>query len=271
MQLLSTGQAAKLCSVTPDAVLKWIKAGKVRAQRTAGGHYRIQRESLETLLGDKGELRVERPSERAASPPSRFCWEFYSQDGALRADCQQCLVYRSRALRCFEMSHLGEADGYKGTFCETSCDRCSYFRSFRPAPIRVLVVTNSETVERSLRQSDDGWFDFRFTGCEYDCSALVGSFRPECIVVDCALPPDQCQALCRHLSADPRVSGTTILLTTSPEQEGVRPRFGFAELGEPLSVQSLRRRLEELGAATERSLSGALAARPRLECALLPL
>ena len=48
--LLSTGDVAKLFGVTPDAVLKWIKKGKLPATRTAGGHYRVTREAC-TALG----------------------------------------------------------------------------------------------------------------------------------------------------------------------------------------------------------------------------
>jgi len=35
--MVSTGQAAKLCSVTPDTILKWIKNNKIEAVQTAGG------------------------------------------------------------------------------------------------------------------------------------------------------------------------------------------------------------------------------------------
>ena len=50
---VSTGKAAELCSVTPDAVLKWIKTGKIQATRTAGGHYRISKECLKPFLAEK--------------------------------------------------------------------------------------------------------------------------------------------------------------------------------------------------------------------------
>ena len=33
---LTTTQAAKLLSVSPDTVLKWVKAGKLQARRTLG-------------------------------------------------------------------------------------------------------------------------------------------------------------------------------------------------------------------------------------------
>ena len=34
---LSTGQAAGICSVSPDTILKWIRSGKLPARKTAGG------------------------------------------------------------------------------------------------------------------------------------------------------------------------------------------------------------------------------------------
>ena len=48
--MLSTGKVAKLRSVTPDTVLKWIKGGQLPAIRTAGGHYRIARRDLDGHL-----------------------------------------------------------------------------------------------------------------------------------------------------------------------------------------------------------------------------
>ena len=54
-EYFSTGQAAKLCAVTPDTVLKWIKRGRLRARRTPGGHYRISREDLDELRATVGE------------------------------------------------------------------------------------------------------------------------------------------------------------------------------------------------------------------------
>lgn len=48
-EFISTGQAAKICAVTPDTVLKWIKGGRLNARRTPGGHYRIDRRDLQEL------------------------------------------------------------------------------------------------------------------------------------------------------------------------------------------------------------------------------
>jgi excisionase family DNA binding protein len=43
---LTTGEAARYCHVTPVAVWKWIKKGKLPAYRLPGGHYRIDRNAL---------------------------------------------------------------------------------------------------------------------------------------------------------------------------------------------------------------------------------
>ena len=46
---LTTTQAAEMLSVSPDTVLKWVKAGKLRAHRTLGGHFRIPFQELQQL------------------------------------------------------------------------------------------------------------------------------------------------------------------------------------------------------------------------------
>ena len=48
--VLTTGQAAKLCAVSTDTVLKWIRKGRLKAFRTAGGHCRINRPDLQEWM-----------------------------------------------------------------------------------------------------------------------------------------------------------------------------------------------------------------------------
>jgi excisionase family DNA binding protein len=45
--LLSTRDVAEMYSVTSATVLNWIRAGKLKAYATPGGHYRISRQDLE--------------------------------------------------------------------------------------------------------------------------------------------------------------------------------------------------------------------------------
>lgn len=49
---LSTGAVARLLHVSPVAVLRWVRAGKLMAYRVPGGHYRIARAEFRKFLAD---------------------------------------------------------------------------------------------------------------------------------------------------------------------------------------------------------------------------
>lgn len=50
----TTGDIAKQCQVSAVAVFKWIKAGKLKAHTTPGGHHRIARKDLVEFLQTYG-------------------------------------------------------------------------------------------------------------------------------------------------------------------------------------------------------------------------
>jgi hypothetical protein len=49
----STGEAAKLLGVSFITVKRWIYAGKIKAIKTPGGHYRIPESEIQRWLGTK--------------------------------------------------------------------------------------------------------------------------------------------------------------------------------------------------------------------------
>ena len=51
---LSTGAVARACGVTSDSVVRWIRAGHLRAFQTPGGHFRVLRADLDLLLRGSG-------------------------------------------------------------------------------------------------------------------------------------------------------------------------------------------------------------------------
>ncbi len=128
MRNLSTGQAAERLSVTPDTILKWIKRGWIPATRTAGGHYRISQQDVESRLHLQ---RKETCPIADDNEPCAFvhCWEFFSEDGGIRDGCQKCLVFEAQAEKCYEISKLPKRYGFEGLFCSSSCEACSYYRS----------------------------------------------------------------------------------------------------------------------------------------------
>ena len=49
-RFFTTSEVARYCEVSNDGVLKWIKAGKLRAFAMPGGHYRISAEDFRSFL-----------------------------------------------------------------------------------------------------------------------------------------------------------------------------------------------------------------------------
>lgn len=49
----STHDVAKICSVTPTTVIRWIEDGLIPAFKTVGGHRRVRREDLEKVCRDR--------------------------------------------------------------------------------------------------------------------------------------------------------------------------------------------------------------------------
>ncbi len=210
----STGEVAELCSVTPDTVLKWIRAGKVPALRTPGGHHRISRTALQALIqGD--EITGTSTQKRSAF---QYCWEFYTSAGAVTEACRKCIVYRSRSSRCYEMNDLPAEAGYVGLFCDTNCDKCEYFAAVRGQSPNVLVVTDQKRLQEALeRDAGDIDINLRIADSEYRCSMVVERFRPDYVVIDCSIGADRCTRIAHLLDEDPRIPFVRIILAGSPE------------------------------------------------------
>lgn len=219
-ELLTTGKAAKLCSVKPDTVLKWIKKGRLGAVRTAGGHYRIE-------LGEVARLMPRsRPDERSVPPPPECapqplrCWEYLSDQGVIREDCKKCVVYRVRAAWCFQVLDLEYDVGHAKQFCQTSCQDCAYYRLVSGLATNVLVITCDEELLKSLSGAGSESIVLRFAQNAYEASALIHSFRPGLVVLDQELAPPGDGGLLGCLASDPRVPGLRIILAAPSGETG---------------------------------------------------
>jgi excisionase family DNA binding protein len=208
---LTTGEAAGLCSVQPDTVLKWIKKGRLRAVRTAGGHHRIEYRDLESFLRAHRVGGEAQAASDSAAQPVR-CWEFFSDQGALRDACKQCAVYRVRAALCFEMLGLGKEVGHAGLFCQNSCEDCAYYRRVKGLKTNVLVVSQDEDLIRHLAAEESEDLSLRFVHNAYQASAVIHDFRPATAVVDRDLIPDGGKELVECLTTDSRLPGLKIIL-----------------------------------------------------------
>ena len=236
--LLTTGQAAKLCAVTPDTVLKWIKKGRLAATRTAGGHFRVALPDLEPFMAGFGQkpghqLSSPQPSHGSSQDGTKEehdevpCWEFLSDNGEVREACRQCVVYRVRATRCFLMAGLDTDVGHAHQFCEGSCQDCVYFRRIQGMSTQVLFISSDEELVNRIDLFGDESVTLRFARNGYEASALVQDFRPEVAIIDMEGLPDQGFGLLDSIAADARIPHIRVILVIPADSMGrllQRPR-----------------------------------------------
>jgi excisionase family DNA binding protein len=122
----STGQAARYCYVTSYTIVNWIRSGKLRAQKTAGGQYRICVNDLRQFMREN-KMRTDLLEEELNIQP--YCWEFHCQPGEEGfGRCEQCLVYRSGAGNCYELRGV-----IPPTECLfNDCTSCEYYQTWGP-------------------------------------------------------------------------------------------------------------------------------------------
>jgi excisionase family DNA binding protein len=242
-KFFSTGQLAKLFSVTPDTVLKWIKQDKLSALRTAGGHYRISPEEVDSLLPQE---KLSAPRVSLRDQHFLYCWEFFAEKRKTRPGCQDCLIFHSQALKCFEMNELPSGSGAKCGSCADSCGRCAYYHDQWGGPFKVLVVTDSPACREALTQGGTTpKIEFQFASGEYESSRVVDWFRPDFVIVDCTMPETKCRELCHHLANDPRIPRTTIILSTPPRRRALSVP-GAIRIRNPLSLKEVKNQLDRL-------------------------
>ena len=214
---LTTTQTAKLLSVSPDTVLKWVRAGKIKSHRTLGGHFRICIDDL-NLQGAAAETG--RGGRKSASAPSfQFCWEYFPSSGSTRAECKECIAFRSRARRCYELRDLPEGIGCLGLSCTTSCEQCDYFKMVSEQGPNIIVLGEKTGFFEDLDEADPGNdAQIRFVDNEYECALLVQEFRPDFIVVDCRIGRERTAVLCRSLVKDSRIPVARIILASKTKK-----------------------------------------------------
>ncbi len=117
-QAFSTGQVARYCYVTADTIVNWINSGKLQAQRTAGGQFRVRLDDLREFMNASGMRTDLLDAEHGVRP---YCWEFHCQ-GTLADECRDCVVYRSGAWNCFTLAELHPTARRRGG----PCDECEY-------------------------------------------------------------------------------------------------------------------------------------------------
>ncbi|MEE9443303.1 MAG: helix-turn-helix domain-containing protein [candidate division Zixibacteria bacterium] len=244
-EYFTTGETAAMCAVTANTVLKWVVAGKIPAARTPGGHHRIPRSAIMELIKNKEPIKSMGSKKPVVSRNNKkafqYCWEFNSQGGKLPEGCKNCIVYRSRTGRCYEIAGLGTVAGHAGVFCQNSCDKCEYYEAVRNNYSNVLVVTDKPGIREALEvDKKQANFKLEFSDCEYRCSMMVDKFEPDYIVVDCSMGQKRSREFAQHLSVDPRIPYARIILGGGESEiPSECNHLVFAFLKRPFSIKAI--------------------------------
>jgi excisionase family DNA binding protein len=118
---LTTTELAKLCGVSRFTIINWINQGKIRTNKTVGGHSRIPvSEAIsfyETLVKEKMGIIPE---------TACHCWE-YPRKINCNKECKNCLIYGNKINYCFLVVREFGKDKIR---CEGDCLKCDYFEEF---------------------------------------------------------------------------------------------------------------------------------------------
>jgi len=229
-------------------VLKWIKKGRFPAIRTSGGHFRVARNTLAAL----GYLKPAASNHAGATTPiqstpvGKHCWEFFRRNLATPQTCKECVVYRARIEKCYEVAELGETIGHSGQFCRATCQECSFFRASNGLASTVLVVTGDEALVGRLKtQASSARVALRFARCGYESAMLVETFHPSAVVMDSALPEVRDGRLVDSMAQDERIPGVQVIVALRPgEQMTVSPAASV--MPAPFTVRKIERLVQTL-------------------------
>ncbi|UCD17080.1 MAG: helix-turn-helix domain-containing protein [Candidatus Zixiibacteriota bacterium] len=236
----TTTQAAKILSVSPDTVLKWVRAGKIKSRRTLGGHFRIPASEVE-FSAVKEAAAAKHPAPAAEPLAYQYCWEYLAGSGEIKPECRECLTYRSRSRRCYELRDLPDGLGCLRMFCQTSCQDCDYYNLVNGQGVTVLILSENPAIIRNRnRLEESGGLHLKFAESEYECATLIQKFRPDYVVLDCAFGRKRTSMICMNLFNDPRIPVPRIILASKIKKlKDYCDKEVFGWIKKPFAVEQL--------------------------------
>ena len=242
---VSTGKAAKICGVTADTVLKWIKKGAISAVRTPGGHYRIKTDSLSPYIAEH-DLVTPRVHDGAAGKSS-FCWEYHAQNGDLRQDCRNCMVFKAKAERCYLLAGKGEIVERGAISCAENCFNCEFYKYINKLVFNVLIITDREELKNVILKGMSSLYYPVFSCCGYETATVIHDFHPDYIVIDDSMEKSKTEELTTYLIDDPRIHGAQIILAVESEGAKKNPPTGVcAFIDLPFAARDLEKCFNDL-------------------------
>lgn len=240
-EFLTTSQAAKVLSVSPDTVLKWVKAGKIKSNRTLGGHFRIPVSEVKMFNGSVSD-DFENGNNGLTAVPYQYCWEYLAAGGAIKSECKDCITFRSRASRCYELKDIPGGLGCLNLMCDTECSRCEYFKVVNGQKLNILILSENNNIVQDLESLDEnGIFRIHFSEDEYSAAIAIQEYRPDYIIVDCSIGKRRTGYICNNLFNDIRIPVVRIILSSKSKNiKDYCDKEVFGWIRKPFDVEQLR-------------------------------
>jgi excisionase family DNA binding protein len=119
-EVLTFKEAEVYLKIPRSTLYKLLQEGRVPA-RKVGRHWRFVKSELDSWLKASEGGRI-------FSGARQFCWQYMKTGpGGEKHDCLKCIVYRAKALECYE---LRSESGHKSVFCKDDCRKCEYYLKF---------------------------------------------------------------------------------------------------------------------------------------------
>lgn len=240
LEFLTTSQAAKLLSVSSDTVLKWVKAGKIKSNRTLGGHFRIPTSEIKIFNGVTNE-DLDKNQNNQLHVPYQYCWEYLAAGGSIKSECRDCITFRSRASRCYELKDVPGGMGCLNLLCDTDCSSCEYFKVVNGQKLNVLIIGENKKIVQDLDTLDKtSVFQIRFSEDEYSTAAAIQEYRPDYIIVDCSIGKKRTGFICNNLFNDIRIPVVRIILSSKSKNiKNYCDREVFGWIRKPFNIKQL--------------------------------
>jgi len=183
-----------------------------------GGHFRIPLSALNLISPREPELSAGIDS--VGQPVAyQYCWEYLAGGGDIKSECQDCITFRSRARRCYELKDLPGGLGCLNLLCDTNCEDCDYYKLVSGQAINILIISENKNVINDADNINSlNGYRLKFAKSEYQAAVMIQSFRPDYIVVDCALGKKRTGGICASLFNDIRIPVVRIILSSKSKK-----------------------------------------------------
>jgi excisionase family DNA binding protein len=153
-EFITTTELAKLCGVSRFTVINWVKSGRIKTITTFGGHRRIPRSEVDSVLKVLNLANAEAVSEEDVKTIAH-CWQL-AETMKCNKKCSHCLAYIRKLDYCFL---LVQKFGKQWLECEGTCHECVYFNSVFESMDKMRTRTVTEKIvdghEKDLNNNED--------------------------------------------------------------------------------------------------------------------